>query len=138
MFLITVYNELLRIILMSANDLKPEISIIIPAYNSEKTVLRSINNLLNQDIINCELIIVNDGSTDNTKDVILNLIENECQDNNIKLINQQNRGLGAPRNTGITNSTANYITFLDADDTLNLNVLKEAADKTKKGNYDII
>lgn len=123
---------------MPDKSLKPEISIVIPAYNSEKTILRSLDNLLNQDILNCEIVIVNDGSTDNTRRIILELIKKEGINNNIKLIDQENLGLGGARNTGIKNSAADHITFLDADDTLDLNVVREATEKAKKGNFDIV
>lgn len=122
---------------MPEKPARPDLSIVIPAYNTEKTLLRSLTGLLNQNMLNCEIIIVNDGSTDGTRDIVLDLIINKGVQN-IKLIDQENRGLGGARNTGIKNATSDYITFLDADDTLDLNVVKEATSKAQKDNYDIV
>ncbi len=91
----------------------PEISIIIPIYNSEKYIEQCINSILNQTFKNFELILINDGSTDNSR-VICERYENK--DKRIKLFNIGNRGVSSARNLGIENSRGKYIMFCDSDD----------------------
>lgn len=89
------------------------ISIIMPAYNAEKYIEESILSAVNQTYQNWELIIINDGSTDRTKTIAEKF---SADDNRIKVINQQNKRLGGARNTGIKNSTGEWLAFLDSDD----------------------
>ena len=89
-------------------------SIIIPVYNGEKIIKRSIESVLNLDYQNWELIIINDGSKDDTKEIC----EKFLYDPRIKLINKKNEGVSIARNTGIKESRGEYIIFLDADDFL--------------------
>lgn len=91
-----------------------KVSIIIPSYNSRKWVCDAINCSLNQTCQNCEVIVVDDGSTDNTRELLQNKYGNS-----IKYIYQQNRGLAGARNTGLCYATGEYIQFLDADDLIN-------------------
>lgn len=86
-------------------------SIIIPSYNRAPELQSSIASVLAQSYRNFELIIVDDGSSDNTKDIIKSF-----PDPRIKYLYQINKGVCAARNTGIRNSRGNYITFLDSDD----------------------
>ncbi|MFX0134040.1 MAG: glycosyltransferase family 2 protein [Candidatus Hodarchaeota archaeon] len=86
------------------------VSVIIPTYNHAKYVCRAIDSVLEQTYTNFEIIIVDDGSTDNTRDVL------EPYMNKIKYIYQENKGLAASRNTGIRASKGQYLQFLDADD----------------------
>lgn len=89
-----------------------KISIVIPCYNAEKYIKRCIHSLLAQTHYNLEIIIVNDGSSDRTKEIIASM----QQDNRIKYIEQQNAGESAARNAGIAMATGEYIGFVDADD----------------------
>lgn len=89
-------------------------SIIIPVYNSEKTLIRCINSVLNQSYSNYEIIVINDGSKDNSLDLI-----NSYHDSRIKVFSQENKGLSAARNLGIDLCSGDYILFLDSDDTIN-------------------
>jgi len=89
------------------------ISIIIPVYNSNKTISKTIDSVKNQSFKNFEAIIINDGSTDNSIKIINEKIKN---DNRFILIDQSNYGVSAARNVGIKKSRYNYIAFLDADD----------------------
>ena len=89
------------------------VSIIMPAYNAQKYIRESILSAVNQTYVNWELIIVNDGSTDDTQPIAE---EFSSRDNRIKVINQENKRLGGARNTGIKNSTAKWVAFLDSDD----------------------
>lgn len=98
------------------------LSIIIPVYNVEKYIQRCIQSCLEQDIplTDYELIIVNDGTPDNSMQIVEKYLNNEY---NIKIINRENGGLSAARNTGIINSSGEYVMFLDSDDWLEKNSL---------------
>ena len=92
----------------------PKVSVIIPTYNRQKLLPKAIKSVLNQTFKNFELIIVDDGLTDNTKEIIK---EFQKRDPRIKYIWQENFGAPAgPKNTGIKNSKGEYIAFLDDDD----------------------
>lgn len=93
----------------------PVLSIIIPCYNSGKFIGSTVEMLLRQDLSGCELILVNDGSTDDT---LLILQKYESAENNILVIDQPNRGVSAARNTGMLAAHGRYVYFLDSDDTL--------------------
>lgn len=91
-----------------------KVSVIIPSYNSGRFLNKAIESLVNQTYKNLEVIIVNDGSTDNTEEIAKKW---QKRDERIKYIkHQKNKGLSAARNTGIKNSQGEYIAFLDADD----------------------
>jgi glycosyltransferase involved in cell wall biosynthesis len=101
-------------------DCANRISIVIPCYNHGKYVSEAINSVLEQGYQDVEVIVVDDGSTDNTKEVVRNgFANNEA----VKYVYQNNQGLSAARNTGINHATGNYFVFLDADDWLVDNAL---------------
>ncbi len=93
---------------------KPKVSVIIPCYNAENTIRSTIDSLKGQTYKDFEVVFVNDGSTDNT----LNVIEDHMMDSGIRytIITQQNGGVSLARNTGIGISKGEYIMFLDGDD----------------------
>lgn len=110
--------------------MNPLISIIVPTYNVEKYIRTCIESILAQTYRNIEVIIVNDGSTDQSLAVISDLI---CSHHNIKVINQKNQGLSVARNTGIDAATGKYIAFVDPDDKIKpdfVSSLYQIADKT--------
>ena len=90
-----------------------ELSIIIPVYNVEKTLRRCVESVLRQSFQNFEMILVNDGSTDNSATMVDEIART---DNRISVIHQCNQGLSAARNTGIKAAKGEYITFIDSDD----------------------
>lgn len=92
---------------------EPFFSIIIPTFNRSKTLLRALNSLIAQTETNWEAIIVDDGSTDDTFDLLIPIIENHSQ---IKYIFQSNKGAAKAKNTGIFVASGKFITFLDSDD----------------------
>ncbi|MCX2743399.1 glycosyltransferase family 2 protein [Mangrovivirga sp. M17] len=94
------------------------VSIITPFYNSEKFLLESIQSVLNQEYDNWELILVNDGSTDRSKEIALSFI-----DPRIKYFEQSNRGVASARNVGLKVMSGDYFCFLDADDVFTPNSL---------------
>lgn len=89
----------------------PNLSVIIPLYNKEKTIKDTINSVLNQTYQNYELIIVNDGSTDSSLDIVKSI-----NDDRIRIINKQNEGVSKTRNIGVKEAKSKLIFFLDADD----------------------
>lgn len=91
----------------------PIFSIVIPVYNAEQYLNRCIQSVLNQTFSDFELILVNDGSTDNSLNICENFAENE---NRIKIISHKNNGVSFTRNKGIKAATGKYITFIDSDD----------------------
>ena len=93
--------------------MKDLISIIIPCYNAAKTISRTLNSIREQDFKDVEVIVVNDGSTDNSLQVLSMF---EKVDNRIKIITQENSGVSVARNNGIKHAKGNYIVYLDADD----------------------
>ncbi|MHA5065628.1 glycosyltransferase family 2 protein [Cetobacterium somerae] len=101
---------------------KELVSIITPAYNAERFIGETIESVLSQTYQNWEMLIIDDGSKDNTEKIVKNYIE---KDNRISLIKQKNAGSGAARNNGIERAVGNYICLLDADDTWNNNFLQE-------------
>ncbi|MFB2837627.1 glycosyltransferase [Floridanema evergladense] len=89
----------------------PIISVIIPTYNAEKTIQKTIESVLNQTFTNFELIIINDGSQDATREILSRIL-----DSRLKVFSYPNAGLAASRNRGIYHASSQYISFLDADD----------------------
>ena len=90
----------------------PFFSIILPVFNRELLVRETIESVLNQSFTNFDLLLVNDGSTDNTQEILL------CYKNRIRLINQPNQGPEIARNTGVEHAKGEYLVFLDSDDIL--------------------
>ncbi|MBH8555078.1 glycosyltransferase [Nostocaceae cyanobacterium CENA357] len=89
----------------------PKISVVIPAYNSEKTIKATIDSVLNQTFTDFELIIINDGSQDSTLDIV-----SQIQDSRIKIFCFENAGGNVSRNRGLHQSVGKFVSFLDADD----------------------
>lgn len=112
-----------------------DISVIIPVYNTENYLEKCLLSVLNQSFKNIEVIIVNDGSSDNSLKIINDFMNT---DSRIKLINQENQGLGAARNTGIKEAKGEYIIFVDSDDYINSNGLEILYNQAIKTSADII
>ena len=109
----------------------PEISIIIPIYNTQKYIEKCLRSLEKQTMKNFEIILVNDGSTDNTEKIVKRYI-NEHKNLNIIYIKKENGGLASARNCGVKRAKGKYISFLDSDDYLDNNLfqnLKQYMDK---------
>lgn len=98
--------------------MKVNISVIIPLYNKETIIERSLQSVLSQDYEDFEVVIVNDGSTDRSMDIVRSI-----QDPRIVLIEQENGGPSKARNTGVQHAKGEWIVFLDADDELLPNAL---------------
>ena len=104
-------------------------SVIIPVYNSEKYLKECLDSLVNQTFKDFEIICINDGSTDNSKKL---LEEYANKDDRINVYSQENQGVGAARNYGMTLAKGKYINFLDSDDILSANALKSAYEFLEK------
>ena len=99
-----------------------KITVIIPMYNTEEYIERCIKSAINQTYKNLEIIIVNDGSTDNSLQICERL---KKEDDRIKIINQENKGVSGARNTGLEAATGEYIGFIDSDDFLEENMYEK-------------
>lgn len=109
------------------------LSIIMPTYNNEKTILSAISSVCMSNSTEFELIVINDGSTDGTESVIRSI-----NDDRVKLINQENRGVSASRNIGISSSQGRYITFLDCDDLYVPDAINLLLKYIKENNFDLL
>ena len=98
-----------------------KISVIVPAYNAEKTIVRCLNSITNQTYPYLDVIVINDGSIDNTESIVEKIA---LADNRVRLINIANGGVSHARNVGIEHAKGDYITFVDADDYID-NVMYE-------------
>lgn len=111
----------------------PDISIIVPAYNAEKYIRKCLESLVNQTKEELEFIIVNDGSTDSTEEIIKSF-----KDKRIKYFKNKNQGIGKTRNFGIEKAKGKYIMFLDSDDTLDKTACEKLFNKAERDNLDIV
>ena len=95
----------------------PLITVIVPLYNNEKFISDCLDSIFHQTYSNLEVIVINDGSTDNSGVIAENYAKKEKR---LKVIHQENMGVSAARNKGIRNANGEYISFIDSDDTINL------------------
>lgn len=111
-----------------------KISVIVPAYNAEKTVEKSVLSVLSGSYTNIEVIIVNDGSTDGTAELLDRIAE---KDSRVKVIHSQHGGLSKTRNTGLDAVTGQYFTFCDSDDWVETDWLLHQYQTLKKQQADV-
>ena len=110
------------------------VSIILPIYNKEKELKQCLESILTQTYKDIEIILVNDGSKDSSKDICERFLE---KDNRIKLINKKNEGVELARITGLENANGNYITFVDPDDWIPNNAVELLVKAIKRENADV-
>ena len=110
-----------------------KISVIIPIYNVEKYLSRCLESVINQTYKNLEIILVNDGSTDNSSKII-----QQYYDPRIKIINKINGGLSSARNAGLKICTGDYITFVDSDDWIELDMIEFMTKQVCNTNCDLV
>lgn len=89
----------------------PQISVVIPAYNAERTIMKTIESVQQQTFKDFDLIVINDGSTDRTLEILQSI-----EDERLKIFSYENGGLPTARNRGLSHATGEFITFIDADD----------------------
>src|SRR5690554_2358538 len=102
-------------------------SVVIPLYNKEKYISLTLKSVLNQSFKDFEILIVNDGSTDRSVEVV-----KKFDDSRIRLVDQPNAGVSAARNKGIKEAKFDWVAFLDADDRWDVEFLSEIANAIKK------
>ena len=111
-----------------------KITVVIPVYNCDKYLRRAIDSVLKQESNEYELILINDGSVDNSLNICLEYSKND----NVKVIDIKNSGVSNARNLGIKKASGEYIIFLDADDYFNENYFKKINKILKNTDLDII
>lgn len=109
------------------------VSIIVPVYNTAKYLNKCINSLLNQTLKDIEIILINDGSTDESESII-----KKYKDKRIKYISKKNEGRGKTRNLGIDTATGEYLSFIDSDDYIESNFCEVMYNKAIKDKCDIV
>ena len=114
----------------------PKVSVIVPFYNVEKYIEKCLNSLVNQTLEEIEIILVNDGSQDNSEKIAKQF--QEKYSNKIKYYEKPNGGLGDARNFGINYATGEYIAFLDSDDYVETTMYEEMYGKAKQENADMV
>lgn len=113
----------------------PYFSVIMPIYNGEKYIERAVKSILNQTFCDFELIMIDDGSNDNSMNICRNLIK---KDNRLRFIHQNNQGALMARKTGVDIARGTYILFIDCDDTFKFDALAKIYDMIIKMKVDII
>ena len=99
---------------------EPLISVVVPVFNSEKYIKSCVSSILEQSYKNIEIILINDGSTDRSEEIIINL---KLSDSRIRTFNQKNSGVSVARNNGVKNAKGKYICFVDSDDYLPIDAI---------------
>lgn len=113
---------------------QPKVSIIIPVYNTEKYLKKCLLSIVQQTLKEIEIILVNDGSTDDSAKILSCFAK---FDNRIKIINQENKKQGAARNNGVSNANGEYIGYVDSDDWVDLDYYEKLYNTAKKYDSDI-
>lgn len=115
-------------------DGNPKVSVIIPVYNASEFLEECLDSILHQTLKEIEVICVDDGSSDNSLEI---LQKYKDQDPRIIIISQRNQGAGAARNNGMERARGEYLSFLDSDDFFEKNMLEEAYEAAHKDNADV-
>ena len=112
-----------------------KVSVIVPAFNVENCISRCLDSLVNQTLNDIEIIVIDDGSIDNTYSIAHNYSQ---KDDRIKVFTQENQKQGAARNSGLEIAQAEYVIFVDSDDVIELNYCEELYKIAQKYNADIV
>jgi len=120
---------------MPEHSASPTVSVVVPAFNAEKTIARAVHSALDQSFAPHEIVVVNDGSTDRTVDVLSQL---PSTSERIRVLHQRNQGVSDARNAGVRAACGDYVAFLDADDEWKPNHLSGFVDYlTASGKIDL-
>lgn len=117
------------------NSINPKVSVVIPVYNTEAYVREAVESILAQTLKEIEVILINDGSTDNSQRILEELRD---KDPRVKLLVQKNQGLSITRNNGMEIASAQYIYFMDSDDMLEADALACCYDKCIEEKLDFV
>lgn len=112
-----------------------KVSIIIPVYNTEPFLEKCLQSVLNQTYQNIEVIVVNDGSTDNSGNIIRKYAGS---DSRIKVIEQKNAGVSAARNCGVEHADGDYITFIDGDDYVGITYIEKCVNRAEMCDAEVV
>lgn len=112
----------------------PKITIIVPVFNSANYLIPCLDSIINQTYQNLEIILVNDGSTDNSPKIIQDY---HRKDSRIIIINQKNQGLSGARNSGLKHATGDYVTFVDSDDQITPHMIADLIHAIQSAHADI-
>lgn len=111
------------------------VSVIVPVYNGEKYLRECIDSICNQSYTDLEIIIINDGSNDNTSKIAKQI---ESKDNRVIYVEHENKGVSYSRNKGLDLATGEYIVFVDCDDTIEKGYIELLFNQISKNNLDIV
>ncbi len=117
------------------NNFLTKVSVIIPVYNVEKYLRECLDSIINQTLKDIEIICVDDGSSDNSLEILKEYMK---RDSRIKIISQNNKGVSCARNIGLENARGKYIYFIDSDDFLELNGLNEMYQQAEIKDLDLL
>ncbi len=118
------------------SEKNPKISIIVPCYNAQRFLHKCLNTILNQTIKDIEIICVDDCSTDDTAQILLEFAK---KDKRIKILTHaKNSGISVTRNTGIEAATGDYIAFIDSDDYIDVTMMEKLYNKAEKTGAEIV
>ena len=115
--------------------MEPLVSVIVPVYNGEKYIEDCLNSLINQLYKNIEVVVVNDGSTDGTKEILDSYVQ---KDSRIKVIHKENGGVSTARNAALDVIQGDYVHFLDSDDWISADIYKNAVASMKNHDVDLV
>lgn len=113
----------------------PKISIIVPVYNAENELKKSVDSILNQTEMDFEVILVDDGSQDNSLKICRHYAEIDCR---VKVIHQENTGVSAARNAGIAIAAGDYIGFVDSDDWIELQMYERLLSEAEVSGAEVV
>ena len=114
---------------------QPKVSVIIPVYNTEKYLRECLDSVVNQTLKETEIICVDDGSTDESSEILKRFAE---KDHRVQVYRTENRGAGAARNEGLKHAKGEYCSFLDADDLFEREMLSRAWEKAEAEQLDLV
>lgn len=111
----------------------PTVSVIIPAYNAARTILRCVNSVLEQSFKDVECIVIDDGSSDNTAEILGGI-----GDERLRYIHKENGGVSSSRNRGLDEAKGEYICFMDADDYQSDQALSQLVSAMRMNDVDLV
>ena len=120
---------------MLGQELWPVVSVVVPVYNVKLYLRECLDSITNQTLQNIEIICINDGSTDGSADI---LNEYASRDSRILIVNQENKGLSAARNLGMSMAVGEYLCFIDSDDFVELDLLEITSNISRQFNADAV
>lgn len=112
-----------------------KVTVIVPVYNAEKYLRKSVKSILNQTYENLEVFLINDGSTDNSLEICQKFSNSDVR---IKVLDKKNGGVSSARNFGLSKSTGDYVLFVDSDDFINENMIEKMVYHIELHNADIV